>query len=134
MYSIISYDDVLSCTNYLNDIRITRVTGNTAVGSAALGSVVAHILATLPLWSPAAIFMPWEWKERGSDLAVQTRNPRFAVANAPKLGNTLGISGAGTPNHFASVAPYCSIDVVGIHWPSSPASSAPPMARLGKRP
>ncbi len=38
---------------------------------------------------------------------------------------------SGTPNHRASVAPYCSTDVLGIHRPAVSASSGPARARVG---
>src|SRR5262245_40600534 len=61
--------------------------------------------------------------------------PRSVWVNWPMLGNTYGMSASETPNHLASVAPYCAVDVEGIHRPRSldpvSESSSPPSARLG---
>ena len=52
--------------------------------------------------------------------------PRFGVAKFLRLGNTYGVSAALSPNHEASVAAYCSTEVVGIHRPRAlePASAS----------
>src|ERR1700690_4281857 len=62
------------------------------------------------------------------------RNPRLFVPNWPMYGKTAGPSFAATPYHCASVAPYWSTDVVGIHRPSFEASSGPFNANVGKLP
>ena len=61
-------------------------------------------------------------------------NPRAAAANFERLGNICATSAGLAPNHFASVAPYWSIAVVGIQRPWPPESSGPPSVRFGKRP
>ena len=53
------------------------------------------------------------------------RNPRFVVGKLARFGNTVAMALAGIPNQEQSVAPYWSMDVVGIHRPRTSASSGP---------
>ena len=46
------------------------------------------------------------------------RKPRSAGAKRPRFGKIDGSAVGSTPNHFASVAPYWSTEVVGIQRPS----------------
>ena len=61
----------------------------------------------------------------------QPMKPRSGVAKRPMFGNTCTMSTGGTPNHLASVAPYWSIDVVGIQRPTLSASFGPASASCG---
>src|SRR5450432_1439933 len=67
-------------------------------------------------------------------LARYVMNPRLVFGNAPMFGNTYGRSDSAMPNQRASVAPYCSSDVVGIQRPSLPRSSGPFSACVGTVP
>lgn len=62
------------------------------------------------------------------------RKPRFDVAKRPMFGKTDGSARESRPNHWASVAPYWSTDVVGIQRPSFEESSGPLRAIFGKVP
>jgi hypothetical protein len=50
------------------------------------------------------------------------------------LGKTTGRLAAGTPNHWARVAPYCASAVVGMRVPRMLASFSQPRASEGKVP
>jgi len=58
-------------------------------------------------------------------------NPRSVVGKRARLGNTPASCAGCTPNHRASVAPYWSTALDGIHRPSFSASSGPPSASAG---
>ena len=62
------------------------------------------------------------------------RNPRLLELKLPMLGKILLMLAAGTPNHSASVAPYCATLVVGMNVPRLLASRLPPTASSGKLP
>ena len=64
----------------------------------------------------------------------QLRNPRFEEEKLAILGKMLGRLAALTPNHCASVAPYCEIAVVGIKVPLVFASLSLPRTSDGKSP
>src|SRR5215475_2470688 len=61
-------------------------------------------------------------------------NPMFLTEKFAKVGKTVGMSVALTPNHAARVAPYWSSEVVGIHRPFEPASSLLPNTMVGNLP
>ena len=50
-------------------------------------------------------------------LPAYPRKPRSAVGKFARFGKTCGIAAELTPNHFAIVAAYCSIEVVGTSTP-----------------
>ena len=62
------------------------------------------------------------------------RKPSVGVVKLPMLGKMEGKLAVGTPNHFASVPPYWSTDVVGIQRPLLPASLGPPGVSMGNWP
>ena len=72
--------------------------------------------------------------QRAKPHVISVMNPRSLVGKRDRFGNTDAKSAVGTPNHFASVAPYWSTDVVGIQRPRCSASSGPPSASVGYLP
>src|SRR5580698_7715855 len=54
------------------------------------------------------------------------RKPMLDVGKFPKFGKTVANALDGIPNHEHSVAPYWSIDVVGIQRPRVSVSFGPP--------
>ena len=64
----------------------------------------------------------------------QRRKPMSVLENCARLGNTVASDPPSTPNHRASVAPYSSTAVVGIHRPSFEESSGPASASVGNEP
>src|SRR5262249_61763546 len=69
---------------------------------------------------------------------LKARNPRFGVAKRSINGNTAKRSAGDKPYQVASVAAYCSTDVVGIQRPRGfdppSVSSGPPSANVGYAP
>lgn len=63
------------------------------------------------------------------------KNPKFEVAKRLTKGKTVEICEPDNPNQEASVAPYCSMEVVGIQRPRGfepeSVSSGPPKASVG---
>ena len=69
-----------------------------------------------------------------TSLLDQPINARFEVEKLAILGKMLGRLAALTPNHCASVAPYCAMAVVGIKVPLVFASLSLPRTSDGKSP
>jgi hypothetical protein len=90
-------------------------------------TTVTASVALLPIEQERAAAGRGGWPARGQ---LALRKPRSGWPNWPRLGKTVGMFEALTPNHLARVAEYSSTEVEGIQRPS-PVSSGPLIARLG---
>src|SRR4029453_6617655 len=99
-----------------------RVDDERAAGLALAPATMAAVHEDRPAGHPvadgAAGAVTFERIARILRHCGQARNPRSAAPNTERLGNTAARSLDVAPNHRASVAPYCSTDVVGIQRPS----------------
>src|ERR1700722_399112 len=114
------------------DEVMTPVHGFSGVGQREAdfaNALVVHWQSLTGRGRPGAPCVGWR-RERVSIDASYT-NPRLLEVKFPMDGNTAGSSAALTPNHWARVAAYCELAVVGTQRPFVSESSGPPSASVG---
>jgi hypothetical protein len=106
---------------------------NSATPIATADAAMAATQSPDFLVSISMSFAPSDCLSSQVDELPYSMKPRSGLLNRPRLGKTVGISVAESPNHFAMVALYSSTLVVGIQRPVL-VSLGPPTASTGNDP